>query len=203
MKRFLTFLFLLPVIVLLSSCDSGGGGGGTSGPITVMAFGDSITSDFNYPGTPPWPDLLKSQRPEWTIINRAQGSERMAGVRRKAESSINEDVDVVVIMVGSVNVIFNDFGTYERDMRETINIARSRGARVLVCTIPPMTGGRIGFASSVDRANALIRSIVSSSEANLVNIFGEFGPDSERFPDGLHPDLDGQRIISVAIREKI
>jgi len=203
MKRLLHLFFLFPAIVLLSSCDSGGGGGGSSGPKNIVAFGDSNTSDFNYPGTPPWPELLQAQRPEWTIVNRAQGSERMSGVRRKADSSITEDTDVVVIMVGSVNVIFNDFSTYERDMRETISIARSRGAKVLVCTIPPMYGPRIGFASSVDRMNSLIRNIVSTSEAQLVNIFGELDNAPERFPDGLHPDLDGQRIISVAIREKI
>jgi len=202
MKRLPHFLTLLSILFLLNACDSGGGGGST-GPRTVVAFGDSITADFNYPGTPPWPELLKSQRPEWTIINRAQGSERMSGVRRKADGSITEDTDVVVIMVGSVNVLFSDFGTYESDMRETIAIARSRGAKVLLCTIPPMSGGRIGFASSVDRLNATIRNIANTSEANLVNIFGELDGAPERFPDGLHPDLDGQRIISVAIREKI
>lgn len=203
MKRLLGLLTLIPLLLSLTSCDSGGGGGSSSGPMTVMTFGDSITSDFNYPGTPPWPDLLQSQRPELTIINRAAGNERMAGVRRKAESSITEETDVVVIMVGSVNVLFFDFDTYESDMRATIALARSRGARVLICTIPPMVGGRIGFASTVDRLNVIIRDIANTTDARLVNIFNELDGAPERFPDGLHPDLDGQRIISVAIREKL
>jgi lysophospholipase L1-like esterase len=29
------------------------------------------------------------------------------------------------------------------------------------------------------------------------------GTDPARFPDNTHPDLDGQRIIAMAVREKI
>ena len=193
--------FLLPVL-LLSGCDDGGNGG-TSGPRTVAVFGDSISSDFNYPGTPPWPELVKSMRPEWTIVNRARGNERMAGVRARASAGITEDTDTVVVLAGSVNVLVNDTSTIAADLATVIRTGKARGARVLVCTLPPLVGSRSGFASSVERVNQTIRSTASAEGAVLVDLFAELRGRPERFPDGLHPDLDGQRIIAVAIREKV
>ncbi len=197
-------LTLFALSLLLTSCnESGGGGGDNSSARTVVVFGDSITSDYNYPGTPPWPDLMQSMRPEWTIINRAEGSERMIGVRAKASSAITEDTDAVVILAGTINALFGDTATFSNDLASVIRIGKARGAKVLVCTIPAMVGPRIIYASSIDRVNTLIRQTASAEGAVLVDIYSELGTDPARFPDNTHPDLDGQRIIAMAVREKI
>jgi len=200
--RFIPVLLSVLLMLGLTGCDDGGGED-NSAPRTVVTFGDSITSDYNYPGTPPWPEILQAMRPEWTIINRAAGSERIATTRAKASRSITEDTDVAVVMIGTVNAIFGDTGSYSSDLAEIIRIGKARGAKVVVCTIPPVSGSRIGLASTVDRINGLIRDTVSAEGATLVNIFGELNGSPERFPDGLHPDLDGQRIIATAVKEKI
>jgi lysophospholipase L1-like esterase len=202
MKSFCLKLLLLFPLLFLSACGGDDDGNDNSGPRTIITLGDSITADTNYPGTPPWPELVQSQRPEWTIINRARGNERVASVRRKA-AAISESPDVVVIMVGSVNAIHFDLGSYQADLTAAIQSAQATGAKVLVCTIPPMLGPRIGWASTVNRVNGMVRSAASATGATLVDVYSELQGQTERFPDGLHPDLDGQRIIAVAIREKV
>ncbi len=201
MKRLL--LCLIPLLLLLGGCESGGGDG-TSGPITLLALGDSITGDVNYPGVPPWPSLLQDMRPEWSVINAGEGSERSSGGRAKIGRLLSRHTpDTVVLLYGSVNAIHNDTASYESDLRSMIASARGAGARVLLCTVPPVTGVRIGLASSIDRINDTVRTVASSEEGVvLIDLFREFGAGSDRFPDGLHPDLDGQRIIAVAVREK-
>jgi lysophospholipase L1-like esterase len=199
----LSIYILSTFILFAAGCDSGGSDSGSSGPQNIVIFGDSISSDFNYPGTPPWPQIIQSMKPEWTIVNRARGSERIAAARGKAASSITDSTNVVVVLIGSVNVITSDTGGYANDLRAIIQLGKAKGAKVVVGTIPPMVGGRIGFASAVDRLNQTIRDVVSSEGATLVNIFGELDGDPALFPDGLHPNLDGQRIIAVAMREKI
>lgn len=194
---------LLPLSLLLAGCIDDGDGDGNGGSRTVVVFGDSISADFNYPGTPPWPELLKSMRPKWTLVNRARGNERIAGVRAKAPGGITEDTDVAVVLIGSVNVLNNDTASFAEDLAFIIRTGRSRGARVVVGTIPPLVGPRSGFSSSVDRLNQTIRQVASAEGAVWVDIFSELDGSPERFPDGLHPDLDGQRILAVAMREKI
>lgn len=190
-------------LLLASGCRDGSSE--PSGPLKILALGDSNTGDVNYPGVPPWPTLLGEMRPDWEVVNAGRGNERVQGGRAKVETLLNRhNPDRMVVMYGSVNVLANDTARFEDDLRALVRAGRSREIRVLVCTIPPMVGGRIGFANSVNRLNETIRRVAEEEDAVLVDVFAEFGDDAgERFPDGLHPDLDGQRIIAMAVREKL
>jgi acyl-CoA thioesterase-1 len=210
MKKLLKTLLCLIPFLFLSACDSGGGGGGGSGgskePIKVVVLGDSITSDVNYAGVPPWPTLMQDSRPQWTVINAAAGNDRAANGRAKIGGLLAaHSPDVVVVMLGSVNAIHGDFGSYESDMRAIVQAAKGSGAKVVLCTVPPMVGPRAGWSSSVNNINNIIRNVASSESVILADVNSEFGPNTpaEDFPNGLHPLLDGQRIIAVTVQEKI
>lgn len=189
---------------LVSSCDSGGDGGGGE-PKTVLVIGDSISGKTNYPGVPPWPSLLAGMLPEWTIINRATPGERMGGGAGKVGGLLAEyNPDILVVFYGSNDAIHQDTDNYEAQLASTIQAGKAAGAKVLACTPPYMYGGRSIYNGGIDVCVAGVRSASSTNGAGVVNINGEFGMNSEdRFPDGLHPDLDGQRIIAVSVREKL
>jgi lysophospholipase L1-like esterase len=206
-KLFRLIHWLIPVFYLaLAGCGGGGGGGGSSGPQTLVCMGDSQTGDVNYPGTPPWPGIIASMEPEWTVINAGKGNERAStGVSKVGGLLSRHNPDALVIMYGSANTINRDTNRIKEQIRSIIRSGKGSGAKVLVCTIPPMSKGRAGFQSAVDRVNGEIRAVAKEESATLVDIAKEFtgSAATERFPDGLHPDLDGQRIIAMSVREKI
>jgi lysophospholipase L1-like esterase len=90
-------------------------------------------------------------------------------------------------------------------MRAIVRAAKGSGATVVLCTVPPMVGPRVGWTSSVNNINNIIRNVASSESVILADVYNEFGPNTpaEDFPNGLHPLLDGQRIIAVTVQEKI
>lgn len=192
---------------LFTSCidSGGGGGGGSTGPQTVLVIGDSISGKTNYPGVPPWPSIVAAIVPEWTVVNRATGGEKLAGGRAKVGGLLASiQPDTLVIFYGSNNAIQGDVDSFGSDLAATIQAGITAGAKVAVCTVPFMYESRSIYNGRVAAINTTIRSVAGGLGAKVININGEFGSNSEAlFPDGLHPNLDGQNIIAISVRERI
>ncbi|MDF3129774.1 GDSL-type esterase/lipase family protein [Kiritimatiellaeota bacterium B1221] len=204
----LKFSFCLLISGLLASCnpfDDEGDGGGSSGPQTVLVIGDSISGKTNYSGVPPWPTLLADMRPDWTIINRATAGEQMSGGLNKVGGLLSEYTpDSLVIFYGSNNAINQNTDSYESELSAAIQAGKNAGCKVVVCTPPYMYQGRAIYNGGIDVCVAGAKSAAGAHGAKLANINGVFGSKSgDMFPDGLHPDLDGQRMIAVNLREKL
>jgi lysophospholipase L1-like esterase len=77
-------------------------------------------------------------------------------------------------------------------------------ATVVVCTTPYMYGARSVYDGNVEFIRTTAFRVAGETGVRVADIFGEFGRNSSvRFPDGLHPDLDGQRIIALSVIERI
>jgi len=200
-------LFLgLPLAILMAACDSGGGGGGGPAGQTVLVMGDSISGATNYPGVPPWPGLLQANSPQLTMVNRAVAGEKMeSGASRIGGQLAAHMPQSVVIFYGSNNAIQGDTATFDGALRAAIQESKAAGVKkVVVCTIPMMYGDRSIYNGRVDALNATIRSVAGSEGAKIANVAGEFGINDEAlFPDGLHPNLDGQNIIAATVRGRL
>ncbi len=191
---------------MMTSCDSSGGdGGGSSGPQTILVIGDSISGKVNYPGVPPWPSLLADMKSEWTVVNKATAGEKMSGGLSKVGGLLAEySPDSLVIFYGSNDAIQQDTANYESDLSAAIQAGKAAGCKVVVCTPPYMYEGRAIYNGGIDVCVAGAKSAAGANGAKIANINGEFGSNSgDLFPDGLHPNLDGQRIIAVSVREKL
>jgi len=193
---------------LFTACDSGGGGGGggSTGPIKVLAMGDSNTGAVIYPGVAPWPSVVAGMEPEWTMVNSGVKGERSSGGRSRIGGQLSRHrPDVVTIMYGANNAIMGDMGGYDGDMRSMIRTCKAAGATVVVGNTLPMAGARVIYNGRVTTLNAQLSAIAKEEGAVLVDLNREFRGDAaaQRLPDGLHPDADGVRIIAVAMREGI
>jgi len=210
MKLFSPLRFLLSGILmcgLFSACDSGGNSGSApTGPIKVLAMGDSNTGSGNYPGVAPWPSVLAGIEAEWTMINSGVRGERSSGGSARIGGQLNRHrPDVVVIMYGANNAIMGDMGGYANDIRNMIRASKAAGAKVVLGNTLPMAGARVIFNGRVNTLNAQLAAIAKDEGVVLVDLNREFRGDAaaQRLPDGLHPDADGVRIIAVAMREGI
>lgn len=186
----------------LTACNDSDNSG-PKAPQTVLVVGDSISADYNYPGTPPWPVVLAEMEPNLSIRNYAKGNEPSSGGRSKIGGALNrEQPDTVVIFYGAVDVI-NGYGSSTiGNLRSMINDSKAYGAKVLLCNILPMSGRRAGSNGGVDALNPQILALASETGAKHINGNDEL-PNAENYPDGLHPDAEGQRVLAMVIRERI
>lgn len=200
-------LTVLLVAGFLSACigSGGGGDGGSSEPHTILVIGDSISGSTIYSGVPPWPSLMAGMVPEWTVINRSTAGQTMSGGRSKVAGLLAQyQPNKLVIFYGSNNAIQGKTSSFEGDLAATIQAGIDAGAKVYVCTVPYMYGARDIYNGGVNFVNEGVRSASSAGGAKVIDINREFGNTSELlFPDGLHPGLEGQQIIAMAVRERL
>lgn len=208
MKRnnFLLCLLIPWLALTFTGCDSSSDSGGPTGPLTVLAMGDSNTGAVIYPGVAPWPAVLAGIEPEWTMVNSGIRGERSSGGRSRLPGRLSATKpDVVVIMYGANNAIMGDMSGFAGDIRAMVQLCKARGARVVLGNVLPMVGARSIFNGRVNALNQQLAAIAQEEAVVLVDLNREFRGDTaaERLPDGLHPDADGIRIIAVAMREGI
>ena len=77
------------------------------------------------------------------------------------------------------------------------------GAKAVIVLLHYMYQGRAIYNGNLDVVLDAARAVASDSGAKLANVNRELNNSPDLFPDGLHPGLDGQRIIMVTIREKL
>jgi acyl-CoA thioesterase-1 len=199
------YAFFVCLFLFTGGCNDSGGGSNNEGPLTVLVLGDSISSDTTYPGASPWPELMRGIRPEWTIVNASRGGDPSGSGAVKVNGLVNSiQPDVLVIFYGANDVIHGTQNGYEANLRAMIAAGQRVEAKVVVCTTPYMYGSRSVFDGSVEFIRAVSFRVAKEMGASVADIFGEFGRNSSAlFPDGLHPDLDGQRIIAISVVERI
>ncbi len=197
--------FCVLLLLVFASCDSGGGGdGGASTPKTVLVLGDSISGEVNFSGVPPWPELLRADRPVWNIVNSSRGGDTSAnGVSKISNEIARHNPSDVVIFYGSNDAIQGRQRNYENNLRTMVGAAKASGADVIIVTPPYMYESRSIFNGNIDFIVDAARRVASETGSRIANVNGETANAPELFPDGLHPNLDGQNICMVTIREKI
>jgi lysophospholipase L1-like esterase len=130
--------------------------------------------------------------------------------------------DVVTVMFGGNEAGFyrpqtNDFADTPRvtcrefaaALRQLVDRARSAGITVVLMTCPPMTERYWGMKLEAYRKNGInflvkdyaqaMRDVAAEKGVALVDVYRAFGENPGRldyFPDGLHPDARGHRVIA-------
>ncbi len=115
--------------------------------------------------------------------------------------------------------------TYEKDMREMIELARDRGMRVVLCTLPPIISDRyfsfvardglseenilrwLGDKDKIyryhERYSLSLARLARRYDARLLDLRAAFlekwSPSPYFCRDGIHPNDDGQRLIAETV----
>lgn len=92
---------------------------------------------------------------------------------------------------------------FERDYREMISALRQKNANVKIylCLAPPAFPGRWGIngATVRDEINPLIREVAEKEHAEFVDLYSPLQDKAVLFPDSIHPDAAGDRIMADTI----
>lgn len=199
-----SLLLFVTVTGCTGSGGGGGGGGSSSEPRTVLVLGDSISEGKEVPGVPPWPVLLQQAQPTWAVINSSRGGDRSnVGVSKVGSQLAQFNPTHVVIFYGLNDAIQSRQNEYEGNLRAMVGAIQAFGAQAVIVLPHYMYQGRSIYNGNLDVVLGAARVVASESGSRLADVNRELANSPELFPDGLHPGLDGQRIIMVTIQEQL
>ena len=202
-----------------------------SGPLRIVAFGDSVTNGVGLAGmteADTFRDIVRRELTERLgskveVVNAGvNGDVAPLAIGRLKRDVLNRKPDIVTIMFGGNEAGFyrpetNGFADTARVGREEfkatlakiVDRIRAEGITVVLMTCPPMTerywGMRLepyqkhGINFLVKDYAQTMRDVAAEKSVELIDVYRAFQEDPGRmdfFPDGLHPDARGHRVIA-------
>lgn len=198
------------------------------GTTSILAFGDSITTGVTslQQRHALWADrswrafvagyperlgpLLAPRYPSQQLVGRnagVAGEATWQGVSRLPLEFDTQAWSLVLILEG-VNDLINQLSPAGAadNLRQMVQIAASRGARVVLSTLTPVAAGNSKGVplEAVDDLNARIRTIATAEGAVLADLHAAFGADVTLIsPDGVHPTEAGYARMADVFAEVI
>jgi lysophospholipase L1-like esterase len=186
--------------------DSSSSDFGDNNPSVIVAMGDCISGDINYPGVEPYPAILAGMLPSKTIINESGGAAKSSDGASRVNGVLNKNTPAYLLILYGTNDILHSLGhdSIINNLRFIVQAAKNNKTVPIIGTLPPMTHSHSIYNGSIDALNTKIRQMASEENVRVADLAREFaGCDPEMFPDGRHPNADGQAIIAMAYKEKI
>ncbi len=113
--------------------------------------------------------------------------------------------DIVVIILGSNDAKPQNWShksDFITDYHSMIEHYRGLGARVYIASPPPVYhGGRFGITPAVvnDQIVPLVRQVAANANVKLIDVFTALSGKPGYFPDTVHPNADGSRLIAQTV----
>jgi lysophospholipase L1-like esterase len=197
----------------------------SAGPLTVVAFGDSITAlSAEMPGSVRWPHLLEAGLRERLaprsvrVVNAGVGGHTSReGLARLERDVVAHDPDLVLVQFGG-NDATPDRARYVHPVEYAENLAaiqqrlRESGcAAMVLLTFPPVVdqvhgwrdafrvvGGQDAF---VEQYRRVTRTFACDHGLALFDLDAVIRTDPGRFilPDGVHLSREGNRAVAAAL----
>jgi len=188
----------------------GGSPSSTAVPLTVLAFGDSISSDRE--------GYVRILNRYWqgtsrTVIDCAvSGNTTGDLLDRLYITAMNQEFDWVVLFIGTndcrqpeddEHVPVTSLQEYQRNLEYLFKVFQKHGKQVIVVTLPPVDNrrliaflgpGRIYEQKHIAAANQLIRELASRNGLKVADLAAAIEAQTGDYltPDGLHLNDEGQ-----------
>lgn len=128
----------------------------------------------------------------------------------KYQQALEWKPDVLVIFFGA-NEAKPQNWKHEKDFvsnyREMIQAFKKQSPdiKVFVCQPPPVFKDAFNISGVVveKEVSPLVREVASKEKAELIHLFGVFYKQSDKIPDGVHPNAEGAKMIAAAVYKSI
>jgi lysophospholipase L1-like esterase len=188
----------------------------TAGEITVVGEGGTHTLQL-FPGLAYPTDLQSSLRARYSaqpilVTNGGlKGETTTMGLTRLQTTAVLVGEQVLLLMEGANDInqaTDAQVQTALSNIRAMVRLAKGRGVRVFLATLPPQNPAaagcsplilcRAGGAQQLPNYNLGLRQIAASESVGLVDVFAAFTGDLNTLigPDGLHPTAGGYLLIA-------
>ncbi|WP_317057176.1 arylesterase [Roseovarius rhodophyticola] len=169
-------------------------------PVTVLAFGDSLTQGYGLPAedgfVPKLQDWLVAHGDEVTLINGGVSGDTTAGGAARVEWSLTPEVDAMIVALGGNDVLRGIAPEIARtNLTSILEVAASRDLPVLLVGLPAPGNYGAQYKAAFD---AIYPDLAEQFDVLYLQSFftglGEGQPSElqEFFQaDGIHPNAEG------------
>jgi len=190
-----SLLRALPVVLLLVVASPA-----SAADHVIAALGDSLTAGLGVSPEEAYPAVLEARLRregfEYRVINAGVSGDTSAGGLRRIDWVLKLRPDVVIVALGANDGLRGQAPDVLRDnLTRIIERARAAGARVLLAgmRVPP------NYGDDYARAFAGVYPAVARATGVPLAPFlldGVAGDARLNQPDGIHPTVEGQRVIA-------
>jgi len=175
-------------------------------PISIVAFGDSLTAGYGLPAGDAFPvkleQALKAKGYDVSIINAGVSGDTSTGGLQRLDWSVGKNVDLVIVELGANDALRGiDPSVTRKSLTQIVTRLRASGKKVLLAGMlaPPNLGKDYG-----DRFKTIFTDLGKLEGVTLYPFFleGVAGQPGLNQRDGLHPTTKGiaeivKRILPV------
>lgn len=194
----MSLLFLLLAVLLTAFPVSVSAGRST--PLTIVAFGDSLTSGHRLPDAQAYPAVLeaslKAAGIPARVVNHGVNGDTTAGGVRRLDDALDARPDILIVAFGANDGLRGVPVTQVRANLERI-IERAQDEDVAVVLVGMEALPLYGWQYTIDFHN-VFPELAAKYQVPLVPFMlnGVFGNPDLMARDGIHPNAQGARVIA-------
>lgn len=201
--------YLLGIAVLACSCNN---------PVKVACIGDSITNGGGRNHLTAFYPVQLGQilGEKYQVLNCGESGSTMLKESNKSYWSQKDlpnvfvfQPDVIVIMLGT-----NDSKTlnwnadnYRKDYQALIDTLKTMKSDpgIFLCTPPPAYSSAWTINDTVitEEIIPIVKSLAAENNLGFIDVYEGMSGVSELFPDGIHPDAEGKKLMAGIVAGKL
>lgn len=175
-------------------------------PKTLLFYGDSLTAGYGIDPSDAYPALIQQRLDErqpgkWRVVNAGLSGETTAGGLRRLDWILRQSVDIFVLELGGNDGLRGTPpAVTEANLQVMIDRIRAKNPQILIV----LTGLQIPTNMGPDYSTAFAEIFPRLAEANQVPLIpflleGVGGVPELNLPDGIHPTVEGHRIVAETV----
>ena len=179
------------------------------GTRTIIFFGDSITAGYGLSKDQAFPAIiagqLKKEGLKCEVVNAGLSGETSAGGLSRIDWILRKPVDVFVLELGANDGLRGlPLDQTRGNLQKIIDKVRQKNPGVTLIIAGMMVPPNLGDVYTKEFA-AIFPELAKKNEAMLIPFLleGVAGDENLNLPDGIHPNIEGHRIVAENIIETI
>ena len=175
----------------------------SSGPLKIVAFGDSLTSGHRLPKKDAYPAVLERTMHEaglpFAVVNDGVSGDTTAGGIRRLDAALAEHPQIMIVAFGANDGLRGVPVTQVRaNLERIISSAQAKGISVLLVGMEALP--LYGWQYTIDFHN-MYPALAGKFNVPLVPFMlnGVFGNPDLMSTDGVHPNAEGEKVIAANI----
>ena len=172
----------------------------------IVAFGDSITAGFGLDPGHSYPDFLQQQLDargyRYRVVNAGVSGDTTAGGVVRMEEVLSYKPAVVVLELGGNDGLRGiRIAVTRENLEQMVTTFTGAGVKVLLAgmTLPPNYG-----PDYIRQFEQAYRELAKKHRLPLIPfVLGEAVKHGMMQPDGIHPNVEGSKMLARVVREKL
>jgi acyl-CoA thioesterase-1 len=172
----------------------------TAHALTIVAFGDSLTSGHRLGPNSAYPSILETRLKTaglpFTVVNKGISGDTSGRALRRLKAALDEQPQILILALGANDGLTGvPVAQLRRNLEEIITTAQAQGVQVLLCGMEalPLYGWQYTVAF-----HQVYPGLAQQYKVPLVPFLldGVIGNSDLMSADGIHPNAEGARVLA-------